>query len=286
MRLRAYNASDDDAPSSRRFVVAFAWLFVLAGLATAIDVLERNRFEPNRLCLYACDLLGKPVSTFPDHALGLAARKTRMCGRPPGTTELVLNLKPQTIEDTKAQLRAALQARRDALPADERQTAAQTIAARTFPLPIAPGTIVSGFMPLKSEINPLPLMQRLAGAGASLALPVMAGRRNPLIMRAWRWGEPLNAGVWGIREPKPEAPEVDPDILLVPLLAFDRSGQRIGYGAGYYDMTIARLRARKTITAVGIAFAAQEIAAVPTTAFDAPLDLVLTERETIELRDA
>ena len=158
-----------------------------------------------------------------------------MCGRPPGTTELVLNLKPQTIEDTKAQLRAALQARRDALPADERQTAAQTIAARTFPLPIAPGTIVSGFMPLKSEINPLPLMQRLTGAGARLALPVMAGRGNPLIMRAWRWGEPLDAGVWGIREPKPEAPEVDPDILLVPLLAFDRSGQRIGYGAGYYE---------------------------------------------------
>jgi len=197
-----------------------------------------------------------------------------------------LNSKPQTVEDTKAQMRAALQARRDALPADERQAAAQTIAARTFPLAIMQGTIVSGFMPLKSEIDPLPLMHRLAAVGASLALPAIAGRGKPLIMRAWQWGEPLNAGVWGLREPKPEAPEVDPDILLVPLLAFDRSGQRIGYGAGYYDMTIARLRARKTITAVGIAFAAQEVAAVPATAFDAPLDLVLTERETIELRDA
>ena len=197
-----------------------------------------------------------------------------------------MNSKPQTVEDTKAQMRAALQARRDALPADERQAAAQTIAARTFPLAIMQGTIVSGFMPLKSEIDPLPLMHRLAAVGASLALPAIAGRGKPLIMRAWQWGEPLNAGVWGLREPKPEAPEVDPDILLVPLLAFDRSGQRIGYGAGYYDMTIARLRARKTITAVGIAFAAQEVAAVPATAFDAPLDLVLTERETIELRDA
>jgi 5-formyltetrahydrofolate cyclo-ligase len=231
------------------------------------------------------DLLGKPVSTFTDHALGWR-RKTRMPGRAPDTTEHVLNSTSQTIEGTKAQLRAALQVRRDALPADDRRAAAQTIAARAFPLPIAQGTIVSGFMPLKSEINPLPLMQRLADAGASLALPVIAGRGKPLIMRAWRWGEPLNAGVWGIREPKPGAPEVDPDILLVPLLAFDRSGQRIGYGAGYYDMTIARLRARKTITAIGIAFAAQEVAAVPTTAFDAPLDLVLTEREVIELRDA
>jgi 5-formyltetrahydrofolate cyclo-ligase len=209
-----------------------------------------------------------------------------MSSRPPGTTEHVLNSKLQTVEDTKAQLRAVLQARRDALPADERQAAAQTIAARTFPLAIMQGTIVSGFMPLKSEFDPLPLMHRLAAVGASLALPAIAGRGKPLIMRAWQWGEPLSAGVWGLREPKPEAPEVDPDILLVPLLAFDRSGQRIGYGAGYYDMTIALLRARKTITAVGIAFAAQEVAAIPATAFDAPLDLVLTERETIELRDA
>jgi 5-formyltetrahydrofolate cyclo-ligase len=214
------------------------------------------------------------------------APEMRISGRTPGAAEHVLNSRTQTIEDAKAQLRAALQARRDALPADQRQAAAQIIAARVFPIPVALGTIVSGFMPLKSEINPLPLMQKLAGAGASLALPVIAGRGNPLVMRAWSWGEPLNAGVWGIREPKPEAPEVDPDILLVPLLAFDRSGQRIGYGAGYYDMTIARLRARKMITAIGIAFAAQEIAAVPTTDFDAPLDLVLTERETIELRDA
>ena len=201
-------------------------------------------------------------------------------------TEHSLSSKPQTIKDAKAQLRAALQARRDAAPADQRQAAAEAIAARTFPLAIAQGTVVSGFMPLKSEINPLPLMQKLAAAGASLALPVVAGRGQPLTMRAWRWGEPLNAGVWGIREPKPEAPEVEPDILLVPLLAFDRLGHRIGYGAGYYDLTIARLRSRKAITAIGIAFAAQEVAAVPATAFDAPLDLVLTEQAVIDLRDA
>ena len=77
------------------------------------------------------------------------------------------------------------------MPAGERQTAAETIAARKFPLTITPATIVSGFMPLKSEINPLPLMKKLAEAGATLALPVVAGRGKPLIMRAWRWGEPL-----------------------------------------------------------------------------------------------
>ncbi len=186
----------------------------------------------------------------------------------------------------KAELRRAAQARRDALPADWRKAAAETIAARELPLAVAPGTIVSGFMPLKSEINPLPLMRKLADAGASLALPAVAGRGKPLVMRRWQWGEPMAAGVWGIREPMPEAPEVEPDILLVPLLAFDRSGHRIGYGAGYYDLTIARLRAKKPIAAVGLAFAVQELSRVPATSFDASLDLVLTEKELIDLRNA
>jgi 5-formyltetrahydrofolate cyclo-ligase len=188
------------------------------------------------------------------------------------------------IQDSKAALRREATARRDALPAELRQAAAETIAARRFPLVLAPGTIVSGFMPMKSEINPLPLLRSLAQTGASLALPVVSGRGKPLIMRVWQWGEPLNAGVWGIREPKPEAKQVDPDILLVPLLAFDRFGYRLGYGGGYYDLTIAGLRARKTITAVGIALSAQEVAQVPTTPRDARLDLVLTEREVIDLR--
>jgi 5-formyltetrahydrofolate cyclo-ligase len=189
-----------------------------------------------------------------------------------------------TISDEKTELRRTTLARREALPADVRQAAAGTIAAREFPFAISPSSIVSGFMPLKSEINPLPLMRRLAEAGAMLALPVVAGRGKPLVMRAWRWGEPLAEGVWGLRQPKPEAPEVEPDILLVPLLAFDRAGHRIGYGAGYYDMTIARLRACKTVTAIGIAFAAQEVSTVPATARDEKLDLVLTEHEVIETK--
>jgi 5-formyltetrahydrofolate cyclo-ligase len=184
----------------------------------------------------------------------------------------------------KIELRKAALARRDALGADVRAAAAQAIAARPFPMPVPPGAIVSGFMPLKSEINPLPLMRTLADAGAKLALPVVAGKGSPLTMRAFTFGDVLVSGVWGIREPKPEAPEVFPDILLVPLLAFDRSGHRIGYGAGYYDMTITALRARKSVAAVGIAFAAQEVAQVPSTPRDARLDLVLTEREVIDVR--
>ena len=139
-------------------------------------------------------------------------------------------------------------------------------------------------MPLKSELNPIPLLRKLAEAGAKLALPAIAGRGKPLIMRAYAFGDELARGQWGIREPKPEAAEVAPDILLVPLAAFDREGQRIGYGAGYYDMTIAALRAKKKVTAVGLAFAAQEIREVPATPRDEALDLVLTEREVIDLR--
>ena len=189
-----------------------------------------------------------------------------------------------SISDQKAELRNATLAKRDAMPADVRQRGGATIAARPFPLAIAPGTVVSGFMPLKSEINPLPLMKALAAAGAQLALPAIAGRGLPLTMRAYAFGDDFARGQWGIREPKPDRPEVFPDVLIVPLACFDRAGNRIGYGAGYYDMTIRRLRDMKKVIAVGIAFAVQEIAKVPATERDERLDLVLTETGVIDFR--
>jgi 5-formyltetrahydrofolate cyclo-ligase len=184
----------------------------------------------------------------------------------------------------KARLRAAALARRDALPPGERAAAAETIAARVLPVAFKRGQIVSGFMPMQSEINPLPLLRKFAAAGAKLALPAIAGRGKPLIMRAYTFGDELARGQWGIREPKPQARAVDPDILIVPLACFDRAGHRIGFGAGYYDMTINALRAKKTVTAIGVAFATQEIPQVPATERDARLDLVLTERELIDFR--
>jgi 5-formyltetrahydrofolate cyclo-ligase len=192
------------------------------------------------------------------------------------------DLAPQ--ESPKARLRAEALARRDALPAAMRSAAAEQIAARGLPFDVKPGVIVSGFMAMKSEINPLPLMRKLADAGARLALPAIAGRGKPLIMRSYAFGDELARGQWGIREPASQAPEVAPDILLVPLAAFDHAGHRIGYGAGYYDMTIHALRARKQIVAVGLAFAAQEIAEIPATPRDERLDFVLTERGTIDFR--
>ena len=181
--------------------------------------------------------------------------------------------------DEKSTLRAATLAKRDAMPAAERQAAAEALAARGLPIAVTPGAIVSGFMPMKTEINPLPLLRKLAGEGAKLALPCIDGRGKPLIMRTYQFGDAFKSGQWGIREPMPDAPEVKPDILLVSLVCFDRSGQRIGYGAGYYDRTIAALRALKPVTAIGIAFAMQEIAQVPATEHDQRLDFVLTEKE-------
>jgi 5-formyltetrahydrofolate cyclo-ligase len=184
----------------------------------------------------------------------------------------------------KAEIRRAALLARDAIRADVRASAAKRIAERALPFPLTPGAVVSGFMPLKSEINPLPLMRKLADAGVTLALPAIAGRGQPLRMRAFAFGDRLVPGVWNIREPAPDAPELFPDILIVPLLAFDRSGHRIGYGAGYFDFTINALRARKSIVAAGIALAAQEIADVPHTEQDARLDFVLTEHEVIDCR--
>ena len=184
----------------------------------------------------------------------------------------------------KATLRSEALARRDAMPAAARVAAIEAMTRRTFPVEVRKGAVVSGFSPIRTEFNPVPLMRKLSDAGAQLALPVVAGRGLPLVMRAYRCGDELASGVWGIREPKPEAPEVFPDILLVPLAAFDRAGQRIGYGAGHYDRTIARLRAMKAVTAIGVAFSVQEIGEVPATPFDQKLDLVLTEKETIDFR--
>jgi len=187
------------------------------------------------------------------------------------------------IQNRKAELRSVALTLRDALPPIVRQAAADAIAKRPLPVAVTPGVIVAGFSPMKTEINPIPLMRKFAEAGCRLALPCIVGRGHALIMRAWDFGAPLESGQWGIREPVKDAAEVAPDILIVPLAAFDRAGNRIGYGAGYYDMTLAALRAKKSVVAIGIAFAAQEVGRVPATDRDERLDLVLTEREVIAI---
>lgn len=185
---------------------------------------------------------------------------------------------------TKIELRTSALARRAALPGANREAAARALAGHVFPMPITPGTIVAGYSPIRSEIDPVLLMRALAGQGARLALPAIIARDQPLMFRLWSADEGLVPGALGILEPPAEAPQLMPDIVLVPLAAFDRAGHRIGYGAGHYDRTFAQLRAVKPFTAIGLAFDTQEIEAIPMQPHDVALDFVLTETRMIEFR--
>jgi 5-formyltetrahydrofolate cyclo-ligase len=186
----------------------------------------------------------------------------------------------------KATLRDAALARRDALSDKQRVAAAKVVAKHGLPIAIAQGTIVSGYSPIRSEIDPVPLMRALAAQGARLALPAVMARGKSLAFRAWSPDDRLMLGPLGIPEPSPAAAEVIPDIMLVPLAAFDRAGHRIGYGAGHYDFTLAHLRKTKVIAAIGLAFAAQEIALVPALQHDVALDYVLTETKVFDFRSS
>jgi 5-formyltetrahydrofolate cyclo-ligase len=189
-----------------------------------------------------------------------------------------------SVNSSKANLRAAALAARDALSGEHRAAAAQAIADRGLPIEIMRGAAVAGYSPIRSEIDPMPLLRKFAAQGAQLALPVIMAGDQPLKFRAWSPSDRLRRGRLGILEPPPDAAELVPDILLIPLAAFDRLGHRIGYGAGHYDRTLAQLREWKAITAIGLAFAAQEVEAVPALLHDAALDYVLTETQMLDFR--
>lgn len=181
-----------------------------------------------------------------------------------------------SIQAEKAALRADLAARR----ADVTDPDAGARLAARFPDALVPptGAVVSAFLRFRSEIDPAPLMARLAAAGAHLALPRTPPRMSAggLVFHAWRPGDPLVRSAFGVLEPSQDAPVVEPDIVLTPLLGFDRAGGRIGYGRGHYDRTLAALRQRRPIVAVGLAFAAQEVGAIPMEPTDQRLDWIVT----------
>jgi 5-formyltetrahydrofolate cyclo-ligase len=185
---------------------------------------------------------------------------------------------------SKANLRTAALAARDALSDEQRAAAAQALAERGLPFEVERDTVVSGYAPIRSEIDPTPLMRKIATLGARLALPTVTARGQALTFRAWSPNDKMVLGPLGILEPSPAAAEVVPDLMLVPLAAFDRLGHRIGYGAGHYDYTFAHLRKIKAVKGVGLAFAVQQIKAVPALAHDVALDYVLTETKTFDFR--
>lgn len=132
---------------------------------------------------------------------------------------------------------------------------------------------------MRGEIDPRPLLVCCQQHGIATALPVVVGKGQPLVFRAWAPGEALETGAYGTCHPPPAAAEVQPSLVLVPLVAFDRAGGRLGYGGGFYDRTLPRLRAAQTVVAIGLAHGVQELAAVPREPHDQPLDWLATEAE-------
>lgn len=175
------------------------------------------------------------------------------------------------LAEMKAEMRRVALARRAALDPAGAGAALAEVVLRDAPPPA--GAIVAGFWPMGSEIDIRPLLQALAQRGHRLALPVTPRRGNPLAFHRWGWDDPLAAGPFGTRQPM-SGEVLRPDLLLVPLLAFDRAGRRLGYGGGYYDRTLAAL---PEAIALGVAHAAQEMPEVPAGPEDRPLPCVATE---------
>jgi 5-formyltetrahydrofolate cyclo-ligase len=188
-----------------------------------------------------------------------------------------------TLSDTKQQLRATVRARRRAAHASGAGAAAAALV-EVFErsVTLSPDAVVAGYWPAGSELDVRPLLARLHARSHRLVLPMVIERAAPLVFRVWRPGDPVveRNRVGG---PADGAPPLDPDVLLVPLLGFDRSGARLGQGAGHYDRTLPVLRAAKPIRAIGVGYAVQELPSVPTGPYDQKLDAVLTEAGLIEI---
>ena len=185
------------------------------------------------------------------------------------------------LAEIKKDLRKTAKARRaeaaKAAPQAGEEVAAQVLGA--FDLP--QGAPVSGYWPMGDELDIRPLLTALADRGHEIGLPVVVQAGAPLVFRRWRPGDELIPAGFGTQVPPPEQPEITPRVLFVPLLAFDRRGFRLGYGGGFYDRTLARLSADGGATAVGVAYAGQEMEAIPRDDYDWPLDWIVTEREAL-----
>jgi 5-formyltetrahydrofolate cyclo-ligase len=180
------------------------------------------------------------------------------------------------IEEAKAALRSEAHKRRAQLHPSLRLDAARDAVAHFLEhLPLGKGEVVAAYWPIRDELDIKDLIVRLMDSGQPLALPVVLGDEEPLELRLWQEGAALYEAGFGTLAPEDGAPRVEPDIILMPLLGFDRHGTRLGYGGGYYDRTLARLQRRPRL--VGFAFARQEIDHIPRDSHDVPLDAIVTE---------
>ena len=184
-----------------------------------------------------------------------------------------------TLIEDKRTLRSAMLAWRGGLDEAERRAAADGLLATwRHEQPVEAPAIVSGFWPIKDELDIRPLLVELINQGCQVVLPVVQGKGQPLVFRAWRPGDALEAGVFNTLQPSAKRETLDPQVLIVPLLACDREGWRLGYGGGFYDRTLAGLRSRRRVTAIGVGFDAQFVDDVPHGPSDERLDWLLTDK--------
>lgn len=186
---------------------------------------------------------------------------------------------PRSRWEAKQALRHRVRTLRKTIPPEQAAAAARSVGElfdRHLAPHLSPGSVLAGYWPQGSELDIRPLLERLAEREVMIVLPAVIERDAPMLFRFWRPGDPLEKGN-GCMHPPDGALVREPDFLLVPLLGFDDAFYRLGTGGGYYDRTLELLRRRRTVTAIGVGFAAQEIAALPRESFDQPLDGVLTE---------
>jgi len=191
-----------------------------------------------------------------------------------------------TIDDDKQDLRRRAKEKRSQAVVDAGSDAADRLAENFIhsePLFLQADVALAGYWPIADEIDVRPLMKELHGQDRTIALPVVTGPNRPLSFRGWHPGMDLEDGGFGTRHPGLEAPDVVPGILLVPLLAFDAQGFRLGWGGGFYDRTLAKLRATGSVLAVGVAYSGQRFDEVPKDSYDEPLDWIITERDAQEI---
>lgn len=180
------------------------------------------------------------------------------------------------IEEAKAALRLKARASRAAILNSSRAEAAKAVAEHFFTsVPLAPDEIVAGYWRIKDEMDCQPILIRLMDSFQPVCLPVVLGDEQPLELRLWEQGAPLYEAGFGTLAPSELSPQVEPDVIIMPLLGFDKRGTRLGYGGGYYDRTLDRLARKPRL--VGIAFAAQELEDIPREPHDVPLDTIVTE---------
>lgn len=195
-----------------------------------------------------------------------------------GPVPSAVNAVLQDLPARKAALRRVILKRRSAANTAEHGHAGATLArlasAHSWPTP--PG-VMTGFWPVRGEIDPRPMMEVLRAAGWQIALPVVVANEAPLVFRAWSPDDAMGEGSFRIPEPLPSAPELTPDAMLVPLVAFDAEGYRLGYGGGFYDRSIEKFSADgRSLHVIGVAYDAQEAVRIPRDHHDRRLDAILT----------